>query len=135
MISKISHISIYVLDQDSAYDFYVNKLGFEVKTDAKMDNGFRWLTVAPKEQGDPDIEIVLMPTINPMADKDDMEALRGLVKKGVLGAGVYTLWALDLGCTVVAVEPIAELVEQLRGNLALNAYRADVHRAALHNAT
>ena len=89
MIKKISHISIYVLDQESAYDFYVNKLGFEVKTDAKMDNGFRWLTVAPKGQGDPDIEIVLMPTLSPMADPKDMEALRALIKKGVLGAGVF----------------------------------------------
>ena len=30
MISKLSHVSIYVLNQDSAYDFYVNKLGLKV---------------------------------------------------------------------------------------------------------
>lgn len=89
MISKISHVTIYVLDQDSAYDFYVNKLGFEVKTDAKMDNGFRWLTVAPKEQGDQDLEIALMPTNSPMANKEDMDALRALIKKGALGFGVF----------------------------------------------
>jgi catechol 2,3-dioxygenase-like lactoylglutathione lyase family enzyme len=89
MISKISHVTIYVLDQESAYDFYVNKLGFEVVTDAKMDNGFRWLTVRPKEQGDNDLEIALMPTNSPMADKDDMETLRGLIKKGALGFGVF----------------------------------------------
>src|SRR4051794_32514215 len=89
MISKLSHISIYVLDQESAYDFYVNKLGFEVKTDAKMDNGFRWLTVCPKEQGDEHFEIVLMATDSPMADPKDMEMLRGLIKKGVMGAGVF----------------------------------------------
>jgi FkbM family methyltransferase len=46
-------------------------------------------------------------------------------------AGVYTLWALDLGCAVVAVEPIAELVAQLRANLALNGYPADVRQLAL----
>jgi len=46
-------------------------------------------------------------------------------------AGVYTLWALDLGATVVAVEPIAALVDQLQANLALNNYRADVQRMAL----
>lgn len=40
MIQCMSHVSIYVLDQKSAYDFYVNKLGLEVRTDAKMDNGF-----------------------------------------------------------------------------------------------
>ena len=41
MIQRLSHVSVYVLDQDAAYDFYVNKLGFEVRMDQKMDNGFR----------------------------------------------------------------------------------------------
>ncbi|HEY6162010.1 MAG TPA: VOC family protein, partial [Bacteroidia bacterium] len=47
MISKLSHVSIFVLDQDSAKDFYVNKLGFTVRTDAPMGPGMRWLTVSP----------------------------------------------------------------------------------------
>jgi catechol 2,3-dioxygenase-like lactoylglutathione lyase family enzyme len=50
MITKLSHASIYVNDQDKAYDFYVNKLGFKVNTDVTMDNGFRWLTVNPPDQ-------------------------------------------------------------------------------------
>jgi catechol 2,3-dioxygenase-like lactoylglutathione lyase family enzyme len=29
MITKFSHVSLFVLDQDKAYDFYVNKLGFK----------------------------------------------------------------------------------------------------------
>jgi catechol 2,3-dioxygenase-like lactoylglutathione lyase family enzyme len=82
MIEKLSHTSIYVLDQDSAYDFYVNKLGFEVRTDATMENGFRWLTVGPKAQ--PDLEIVLMP----VAHAKDADALADLVRKGTFGAGV-----------------------------------------------
>src|SRR5262245_2666867 len=52
VIQRLSHTGIYVLDQDAAKDFYVNKLGFEVKVDHTMDNGFRWLTVAPKGQPD-----------------------------------------------------------------------------------
>ena len=88
MIQRLSHASIYVLDQDSAYDFYVNKLGFEVRTDAKMDNGFRWLTVGPK--GQPGFEIVLMPTTpSPMMDKETSDALRAMIRKGKLGAGVF----------------------------------------------
>lgn len=43
----MSHSMLFVLDQDKAYDFYVNKLGFKVNTDAVMGNGFRWLTVNP----------------------------------------------------------------------------------------
>ena len=43
MVTKLSHTSLFVNDQDKAYDFYVKKLGFNVHTDATMDNGFRWL--------------------------------------------------------------------------------------------
>jgi catechol 2,3-dioxygenase-like lactoylglutathione lyase family enzyme len=88
MIQRLSHVSIYVLDQDAAYDFYVNRLGFEVRTDQKMDNGFRWLTVGP--QGQPGLEIVLMPTTpSPMMDQATSDALCTLIRKGVMGAGVF----------------------------------------------
>ena len=40
MIQRLSHTTLYVLDQDAAKEFYVNKLGFEVRMDGKMDNGF-----------------------------------------------------------------------------------------------
>ena len=48
MITKMNHVSIFVLDQDSAYDFYVNKLGFKVHTDAPMGPGKRWLPIQVK---------------------------------------------------------------------------------------
>ena len=87
MIQRLSHVTIYVLDQDSARDFYVNKLGFEIRTDATMDNGFRWLTVGPK--GQPDLEVALMPTSpGPMMDQETSDMLRTLIRKGKLGAGV-----------------------------------------------
>lgn len=88
MIQRLSHVSIYVLDQDAAYDFYINKLGFEVRMDAKMDGGFRWLTVSPK--GQPNLQIVLMPTTpSPMMDQETSDALRMLIRKGVVGGGVF----------------------------------------------
>lgn len=88
MIQRLSHVSVWVLDQDQAYDFYVNRLGFEVRTDAKMDNGFRWLTVSPK--GQPGMEIILMSTApSPMMDQETSDAIRALVRKGKLGAGVF----------------------------------------------
>ena len=87
MIQRFSHISIYVLDQNAAYDFYVNKLGFEVHTDATMDGGFRWLTVNPK--GQPDLEIALMPTApGPKMDQQTSDMLRALISKGTIGSGV-----------------------------------------------
>ena len=88
MIQRLSHVSIYVLDQDAAYDFYVNKLGFQVVMDQKMDNGFRWLTVSPK--GQPGLQIILMPTDpGPMMDQETSDALRALIRKGKIGGGVF----------------------------------------------
>lgn len=47
MIQKIRLAGVWVSDQDRAYDFYVNKLGFEVQSDVTMDSGYRWLEVVP----------------------------------------------------------------------------------------
>jgi len=89
MIQRLSHATLFVEDQDAARDFYVNKLGFEVRMDQTMDNGFRWLTVSPK--GQPDIQIVLMKVaVNPFfLDAESVAALQLLLRKGVLGAGVF----------------------------------------------
>jgi predicted enzyme related to lactoylglutathione lyase len=88
MIQRLSHTTVFVLDQAEALKFYRDKLGFEVRTDAKMDNGFWWLTVGPKTQ--PEMEIVLMePKESPMMDQETAEQLRALVKKGTFGIGVF----------------------------------------------
>jgi catechol 2,3-dioxygenase-like lactoylglutathione lyase family enzyme len=88
MINKLSHVTIFVIDQEAAHDFYVNKLGFKVHTDVTMDGGFRWLTVTTPTQ--PDLEIVLMPTSpGPMLDAETSAALQNLIKNGKLGAGVF----------------------------------------------
>jgi predicted enzyme related to lactoylglutathione lyase len=87
MIQRLSHTTIYVLDQDAAYEFYIGKLGFEVRTDAKMGD-FRWLTVGPK--GQPDMEIVLMLVgPGPKMDAETAAKLKELVKKGAMGTGVF----------------------------------------------
>jgi catechol 2,3-dioxygenase-like lactoylglutathione lyase family enzyme len=89
MITKVSHMSLFVLDQDKAYDFYVNKLGFKVHTDQKMDNGFRWLTITPPEQ--PDLEIAVLAPLTPGAmgyDDETRMAFKVLLEKNAMGAGV-----------------------------------------------
>ena len=88
MITKLSHASFYVSDQDKAYDFYVNKLGFKVNTDVTMDNGFRWLTVNPPDQTD--LEIILFPVNGTNGfDEEANKALKLLLEKGVMGAGAF----------------------------------------------
>src|SRR5262245_31273504 len=86
MIKRMSHATIYCLDQDRALEFYTKKLGFEVRIDAKMQ-GFRWLTIGLP--GQPDLEIALMePKPGFMFDEETVGLLRRLIEKGALGAGV-----------------------------------------------
>ena len=88
MIQKLSHVTLFVKNQEEAKDFYVNKLGFKVHTDHTMDNGFRWLTVMAPLQ--PDLEIVLLePVPGPLLDEESAQAVKMLLKKGVLGAGAF----------------------------------------------
>ena len=88
MISKMSHAAIYVTNQQEALEFYRDKLGFEVRTDATMEGGFRWLTVGPRSQ--PDFEIALMePKAGMMFDAETANQVRALIEKGALGAGVF----------------------------------------------
>ena|SRR5689334_23038290 len=88
MIQKMSHATIYVLDQEQALDFYTNKLGFEVRTDVSMEGGFRWLTVGPKTQ--PDLEIILF-AAKPAGMFDEAAAshLRAILEQGAMGAGAF----------------------------------------------
>ncbi len=86
MLQKLSHVTVWVLDQDRAAGFYVDKLGFEIRTDQSL-GGFRWLTVGPR--GQKEIELVLLPVAKgPMLDDPTAQALREVVKKGALCVGV-----------------------------------------------
>jgi catechol 2,3-dioxygenase-like lactoylglutathione lyase family enzyme len=86
MINRLSHATVWVLDQDEALEFYTGKLGFEVRNDARMDT-FRWLTVGPP--GQPELEIVLAHPGPPMLDPESGEQIRGMVAKGALSGGVF----------------------------------------------
>jgi catechol 2,3-dioxygenase-like lactoylglutathione lyase family enzyme len=88
MITRLSHTSIFVLNQDSAYDFYTNKLGFKVVDDLPMGKDARWLTVSAPEQ--PDLEITLFPIIvGKMYPEETAKTLIELVKTGKFGVGVF----------------------------------------------
>ncbi|WP_316834878.1 VOC family protein [Pedobacter nutrimenti] len=88
MIRKLTFATVYVLNQASAYDFYVNKLGFKVHTDAPLGNDNRWLTVTPPDQ--PEIEIsLLLVAENEMFTKEAVKAVTELIKKGTFGHGGF----------------------------------------------
>jgi catechol 2,3-dioxygenase-like lactoylglutathione lyase family enzyme len=85
VINRLSHVTVYVLDQDRARKFYTEELGFEVRTDNTLDD-FRWLTVGPRDQ--PDVSILLARPAPPMFAPEDAEAVRNLVAKGAMNGGV-----------------------------------------------
>jgi catechol 2,3-dioxygenase-like lactoylglutathione lyase family enzyme len=88
MIRKMSHATIFVNNQEEALEFYRDKLGFVVHTDAMVGPDFRWLTMNVPDQ--PDFEIVLMePKAGMLMDEATATQLREILAKGVLGAGVF----------------------------------------------
>ena len=86
MIKGIDIVSVWVLDQESARDFYTGKLGFELTNDIKLDNGMRWMTVRPP--GSTGQEFVLMDPSHSMLDAQTAEQVRALVAKGAFSPGV-----------------------------------------------
>jgi catechol 2,3-dioxygenase-like lactoylglutathione lyase family enzyme len=86
MINGISIVSVWVLDQDSAKEFYTGKLGFELTNDIKLDNGMRWMTVRPP--GSETQDFLLMDPAHSMLDEQSAAAVRELVAKGALSPGV-----------------------------------------------
>ena len=57
-VNKLNTVMVPVADQDAAIAFYVEKLGFEKRTDIPFGNGYRWVEVAP---GDAETTIALAP--------------------------------------------------------------------------
>jgi uncharacterized glyoxalase superfamily protein PhnB len=83
---RIGTTQVWVHDQDTALDFYTNKLGMEVRQDVTMAEmgDFRWLTVGPV--GQQDIAIVLMAIPGaPVMDDETAGQVRTLMSKGFAG--------------------------------------------------
>ena len=88
MFSAISHTSVRVHDQDEAKAFYTEKLGFEVRQDATLDElgGYRWLTVGPPDQ--PDLNLIIERPGPPALDQATAQEVLALVAKGAIGGGI-----------------------------------------------
>lgn len=88
MINGIKIVSVWVLNQDSALEFYTEKLGFELTTDVTLDNDMRWMTVRPP--GNADQDFLLMDPSHSMLDNETAQQVRALVAKGALSPGVLS---------------------------------------------
>lgn len=89
MITNLGLATVWVLDQDSAKEFYTEKLGLELRNDMRLgDDGPRWVTVGTK--GHPELDLTLMVPGPPTLDPESAEQVKALLAKGALGAGAFT---------------------------------------------
>ena len=72
---------IYVHDQDEALKFYVEKVGFNVHTDAR-NGDYRWLTVQHPDQ--PSFQLGLFKPQPPTVDDASAQTLCEMVAKGAM---------------------------------------------------
>ena len=82
----IQHVSLYgvwVNDIDEAKDFYIDKLGFELREDVTMGD-YRWLTVGQPDQ--PDLKLNLQ-IPGPPLDEESAGFIKRMMAKGSYGAG------------------------------------------------
>jgi catechol 2,3-dioxygenase-like lactoylglutathione lyase family enzyme len=86
MLNSLGTTQIYVTDQDQALDFYVGKLGLEVRED--FDLGFmRWLTI--NVPGDAARGILLEVPGPPAMSEETAAQVRELLAKGAMGGHLF----------------------------------------------
>lgn len=80
--TAITNATLWVLDHQQALDFYVGKLGLEVKADYTQ-GGFRWLTVGVPGEPLPEVQLAIPGP--PLMDEKTAAQVRELLTKGALG--------------------------------------------------
>jgi len=88
MITSQSHSHLYVTDHEQALEFYVGKLGLEVRADVDLEF-MRWLTIGVP--GQPNQEILLDIPGPPGMDPETAEQVSELLGKGAVGMAIFTV--------------------------------------------
>ena len=85
MLNKLTHVQVWVHDQDEALAFYTEKLGMELREDVTVPEmgNFRWLSVGLPGQ---DVSITLMAIPGPpVFDEETRDQINKLLAKGASG--------------------------------------------------
>jgi catechol 2,3-dioxygenase-like lactoylglutathione lyase family enzyme len=85
MDMQLTHVQVWVHDQDEALAFYTDKLGMELREDVTVPEmgNFRWLSVGIPGQ---DVAITLMAIPGPpVFDEETRETIRKLLATGASG--------------------------------------------------
>jgi catechol 2,3-dioxygenase-like lactoylglutathione lyase family enzyme len=83
MLKQLTHVSVWVHDQDEALAFYTEKLGLELREDVTVPElgNFRWLSVGVP--GDEGVSITLMEVPGPpVFDAETKAQIEAVVAKG-----------------------------------------------------
>jgi catechol 2,3-dioxygenase-like lactoylglutathione lyase family enzyme len=86
VLKQLTHVGVWVHDQDEALAFYTETLGMELRDDVTLPEmgEYRWLTVGPV--GQPDIAITLNAVPGaPVFDPGTAEQIKTLMAKGATG--------------------------------------------------
>ena len=91
MLKQLTHVNVWVHDQDEALAFYTEKLGMELRDDVTVPEmgNFRWLTVGIPGNDDVALTLMTIPGA-PMFEEETQEQLKSLLAKGVLGGLFFT---------------------------------------------
>jgi catechol 2,3-dioxygenase-like lactoylglutathione lyase family enzyme len=85
MLKQLTHVGVWVHDQDDALAFYTEKLGMEVRGDVTVPEmgNFRWLVVGVPGQ---DVSITLLAVPGPpVFDDETRQQIQSLLAKGAMG--------------------------------------------------
>jgi catechol 2,3-dioxygenase-like lactoylglutathione lyase family enzyme len=86
MLKQLTHVNVWVHDQDEALAFYRDKLGMELREDVTVPElgNFRWLSVGLPGQDDVALTLMAVPG-PPVLDEETRDMLKTLVAKGAAG--------------------------------------------------
>jgi len=91
MLKQLTHVNVWVNDQDEALDFYTNKLGMEVREDVTVPEmgNFRWLSVGLPGQDDVAITLMDIPG-PPVFEEETRQKILDLLSRGASGGLFFT---------------------------------------------
>jgi catechol 2,3-dioxygenase-like lactoylglutathione lyase family enzyme len=91
MLKQLTHVQVWVHDQDEALDFYTNKLGMEVREDVTVPEmgNFRWLSVGLPGQDDVAITLMDIPG-PPVFEEETRQKIIDLLARGASGGLFFT---------------------------------------------
>jgi catechol 2,3-dioxygenase-like lactoylglutathione lyase family enzyme len=86
MLKQLTHVQVWVNDQDEALRFYTEKLGMELREDVTVPElgNFRWLSVGVPGQDDVAITLMDIPG-PPVFEEETRQKIVDLLARGASG--------------------------------------------------